>query len=373
MIYLDYNASTPVDPKVAETICEATKEVYGNPSSIHEIGVSARRLMEDARFKVADLIGASPEEIIFTSGGTESNNLALMGLVLGKRQGHVIASCIEHPSVMNACKYIARMGFDVTYVGVDREGRVDPEEVRNALRYDTFLITIMHANNETGVIQPVEEIGTLARERGIRSHTDAAQTIGKIPVNVKRLSADMVTIVSHKFYGPKGVGALYIRRGTRVDPILYGAGHEQGLRPGTENVPGIAGLGKACELAASDTGRCASEMKRLTRMLFDGLRERIGVGLNGHEILRLPNTLNLRFPGIDAAGLLERLHDKIAASAGSACHSGSRQPSSVLLAMGLSDADALSSLRLSVGKFTREEEIGEAVRLLANEVRGRGR
>ncbi len=369
MIYLDNNASTPVDREVTDAICAALKVNFGNPSSSHEVGFRAKASMEKARAQIAECIGASGEEIVFTSGGTESNNLALIGAARKKRKGHIITSIIEHPSVINPCRYLQEKGFDVTYVKVDRDGKVIVGEIKRALRKDTILITIMHANNETGVLQPIEEIAMLSSGAGVLFHTDAAQTIGKIPVSVRKLDVDMLTIVSHKFYGPKGVGALYIRKGVELDPILFGAGHERGLRPGTENIPGITGLGKACELAKEHINERASHTKKITDMLYRGLKERIsGIRLNGHESDRLPNTLNVRIPGIDSLSLLESIRDRVAASSGSACHAGSMKPSAVLAAMGLSDADALSSIRLSTGKDTAEEEIGEAVGIIAKAV-----
>jgi cysteine desulfurase len=260
--------------------------------------------------------------------------------------------------------------LECTYVGVDNQGRVAIEYVRKAVRKDTVLITIMHANNETGVLQPIEEIAALARERGIIFHTDAAQTVGKIPVTVRDLNVDMMTIVSHKFHGPKGVGALYIKKGIELSPILFGAGHERGLRPGTENVPGISGLGKACQVAGLCIQRVPTRLKRITEMLYQGLKREIeGVKLNGHQTERLPNTLNVCISGVDSSVLIENIEDRIACSAGSACHSGQKLPSAVLTAMGLSDADALSSLRLSTGKDTTEDEIKEAVEIIAKSVR----
>lgn len=370
MIYLDNNASTRVDPEVADIMHSALRLNYGNPSSGHEIGLRAREAVEKARAEVADLIGVSPEEIFFTSGGTESNNLAIVGTAENRGKGHIITSAIEHPSVLNPCRHLEAGGFEVSFVGVNGDGRLEVEEVREAIRKETILITVMHANNETGVLQPVEEIGRLAMEAGIAFHTDAAQTLGKMTVSVGQLNADMMTIVSHKFYGPKGVGALYIRKGLSVKPILFGAGHERGLRPGTENVPGIVGLGKTCDLARLYTKDRVSHMKKLTDMLYCGLKERLqNVRLNGHETLRLPNTLNICIPGTDSLDLLEKIRREVAATAGSACHSGRTSPSPVLTAMGISQADAMSSIRLSTGKDNTEEEIKESVEIIAKAVR----
>jgi cysteine desulfurase len=367
MIYLDHNASTPVDPEVADAVHSALRLTYGNPSSAHGAGSKAKAAVEKARAEIAECIGASPEEIFFTSGGTESNNLSILGTALQKGKGHIISSVIEHPSVMNPCRHLEKNGFAVSYVGVDREGRISPNEVRSAIRKDTILITVMHANNETGVLQPVEEIGALARERDILFHTDAAQSVGKVAVEVEKMKADMLAIVSHKFYGPKGIGALYVRKGVELKPILYGAGHERGLRPGTENVPGIVGLGKTCAMSTLFLKQRAVHVKKLTAMLFTGLREKLhDVRINGHEGLRLPNTLNVCIPGVDANELLEAIKNDVAATAGSACHSGQKTPSPVLAAMGIPDADALSSIRLSTGKDNTEEEIRQAISVIVD-------
>jgi cysteine desulfurase len=366
MIYLDNNASTPVDPEVADAVHSALRSTYGNPSSTHSVGLRAKAAVEKARAEVADCIGASPDEVFFTSGGTESNNLAILGTALHRGKGHIITSAIEHPSVMNPCRYLENNGFDVSYVAVDGQGRINIDDVRTSIKRETVLITIMHANNETGTVQPVEEIGTLAREKDIVFHTDAAQTIGKIPVDIERLKVDVLTIVSHKCYGPKGVGALFIRKGVQLRPILFGAGHEKGLRPGTENVPGIVGLGKTCEMTRPFLKERAAHMKKVTEVLFTGLRERLqGIKMNGHPTLRLPNTLNICIPGVDSTDLLELIKNDVAATAGSACHSGHKTPSAVLMAMGISETDATSSIRLSTGKDNTEEEIKAAVEIIA--------
>lgn len=370
MIYLDNNASTPVDPEVTEVILSALRTNFGNPSSSHNIGLRAKTSVEEARSLVAKLIGASSEEIFFTSGGTESNNLAIIGAVQKKKKGHIITSAIEHPSVTNPCRYLKDAGFDVTFVPVDSNGMVIVEDIEKAMRTDTILITIMHANNETGVLQPIKEISAIAGERDIPFHTDAAQSIGKIPVKAGEYGVDMMTIVSHKFYGPKGVGALYIRKGLTLGPVMFGAGHEMGLRPGTENVPGIIGLGRACELTNTYISDRLAHTKKLTNMLYKGLKEKIeGIKLNGHETLRLPNTLNICIPRVDSAELLDNIKDRVAASSGSACHSGLRKPSPVLSAMGLSDVDALASIRLSTGKDNTEEEINEAAEIISKATR----
>ncbi len=366
MIYLDHNASTPVDFEVAHSIYSVLRGDFGNPSSSHEFGLRSKRTIEKARSQVAALVGVSADEIVFTSGGTESNNLAIIGLTKKKKKGHIITSVIEHPSVMNPCRHLEDRGFECSYVRVGADGKVALEDIRAAIKKETVLITIMHANNETGVLQPIPEIGALASEHGIAFHSDAAQTVGKIPVNVQQLNVDMMTIVSHKFYGPKGIGVLYIKSGVELAPILYGAGHEKGMRPGTENVSGIAGLGTACEIAGFSLHKRSSRVKKITEMLHHGLKTKIeGLRLNGHETDRLPNTLNVCIQGVDSLLLLEKIKDRVAASAGSACHAGQKKPSPVLKAMGLSDADAMSSLRLSTGKDTTEDEVKEAVEIIA--------
>lgn len=366
MIYLDNNASTPVDPEVAEAVIFALRNNFGNPSSSHKAGRTAREAVETAREMVASLINASPHEIFFTSGGTESNNIAITGIASKNKGGHIITSIIEHPSVMNTCRHLEENGFEITYVPAGRDGRVSAEDVERVIRHDTILVTIMHANNETGVLQPLKEIGEVTRQRNIPFHTDAAQSAGKIPVKADELNIDMLTIAAHKFYGPKGIGALYIRKSLTIKPIMSGAAHESGLRPGTENVPAIAGFGKACELSSRYTGLWASQTLSLTTMLYNGLRQRAGsITLNGHETLRLPNTVNISVRGVDAADLLERLGERVAASSGSACHAGSRKPSSILLSMGISEQDALSSIRLSTGKDNTEKEIMEAIDIIS--------
>lgn len=370
MIYLDNNASTPVDPEVANVMDHTLRRHFGNPSSSHYAGVAAKTVVEEARLQVARLIGCNQEEVFFTSGGTESNNLAILGTARRKEKGHLITSVVEHPAVINPCRHLEDSGFALTYVGVDKTGRADLDAIRRSIRKDTILITLMHANNETGVIQPVEEVAALAKERGISFHSDAAQSIGKIPVNVSEMGCDMMTIAAHKFYGPKGVGALFLRKGVGLSPILFGAGHERGFRPGTENVAGVAGLGKACEMSANFGAVRMSQMKTIADELYRGLLEKIGgIRLNGHEILRLPNTLNISIEGIDSFDLLERIKGDVAASSGSACHSGRKSPSAVLKAMGVPDTDAMSSIRLSAGKDNTSQEIEEAVEILVKAVK----
>ena len=372
MIYLDNNATTAVDPEVSEAVFSSLRRDTGNPSSSHFSGRKAKESVEHARLIVADLLGCRPEEIYFTSGGTESNNLALTGTAMAHKKGHIIVSAIEHPSVLNTCRHLESLGFETTFTPVDRDGVVIPAEIKRSIRQDSFLISVMHSNNETGAIQPVEEIGRIAKQQGITFHTDAAQTIGKSPFSVGLMPdiIDMVTIVSHKFYGPKGVGALFIKNGTRINPILFGAGHERGMRPGTENVPGIVGLAKACEIAKRDIKLRVSHTAHLSAALFSRLRELLpDSALNAEKAHRLPNTLNILFPGVNAYALVEKLKDRVAFSSGSACHAGLCRPSGVLKNMGLSDGEALSSVRLSVGKDNTEDEINTAADLIAGAVR----
>jgi len=367
MIYLDYNATTPLEATVKEEIIK-TFEEFGNPSSSHEFGKKARQIIESARKKVAKLIEADPEEIIFTSGGTESNNLAIFGRALCFNSGHIITSEIEHPSVLNPCKQLLRMGYDVTFLPVTGNGEVDPDDVKKAIRKDTILVTIMHSNNETGVIQPVKEIGEILLEKEIPFHTDCSQSIGKVHVSVKKLPVTMLTLAGHKFYAPKGIGALYIKKDFFLKPLLIGASHEKGLRPGTENTPYIAGLGKASEIIYEEFDRIVEHLHRVTEPLLKGLLEIPGSKLSGAGAPRLPNTINISIKGILADEFVEKLSRKVAISAGSACHAGIRKPSHVLLAMGVSPEEALSSIRISTGKFTTIDEVMEALEIIKQEI-----
>jgi cysteine desulfurase len=365
IIYLDNNASTPLSAEVADAMTSCLKYNFGNPSSTHSYGETARKVIENARKQVAALINAHPEEIIFTSGGTEANNMAILGTALRSKSGHIISSCIEHPSVINPLKHLAGLGFKITYLPVDNYGIVSPHMLKKLITKNTILISIMHSNNETGSIQPVREIGQIANDKGIVFHCDAAQSAGKVPVNIRRLKVDLLTIVSHKFYGPKGVGALYIKRGLKINQLLYGASHEKGLRPGTENVCSISGLGKASELAKKEMKTRVSGIRALSQFFYKELLNEIpGIKLNGHPSKRLPNTLNLSFPDIQGYALLEKLKNEIAASTGSACHEGKHRPSSVLKAMGVSDNEALSAVRLSLGIHNTEVQIKRAIRAI---------
>jgi cysteine desulfurase len=359
-IYLDYNASTPVDPAVVEAMLPYLRERFGNPSSTHVYGQQARLAVDRAREQVAALIGSRPDEIVFTSGGTEANNLAIRGALEGTSRRHIVTSSVEHPATERPCELLERQGAEVTRLPVDSTGRVLVEEARPFVRADTALVTIMLAQNEVGTLMPIGDLSRLARGRGALVHTDAAQAVGKIPTLVDDLGVDLLSIAGHKLYAPKGVGALFVRRGTPISPVLLGAGHERGLRPGTENVPYIVGLGEACAIAAGDLQAEADRVRGLRDMLWDQLRRSIpGMRLNGHPTARLPNTLNVSFPGVRGADVLTGATE-IAASTGSACHEGKDSPSTVLLAMGLDANSAIGSVRLSLGRRTTEEDVARA-------------
>jgi len=369
MIYLDNNASTPVDPEVSDAIFSCLKRDFGNPSSSHLQGRRAKELIETSRTVISELLECSPGEIYFTSGGTESNNLALTGTSRLHQTGHIITSAIEHPSVFNTARHLETVGYEVTYVGSDNEGVINLEELSKAIKKNTILISVMHSNNETGVIQPIEEIGALARRHGIVFHVDAAQSIGKSYFSLNNSPVDLLTIVPHKFYGPKGIGGLYIKDGCKLSPLMFGANHERGLRPGTENVPGIVGFAKTCQIAMRDIRLRVSHTSHLSEMLFQKLHSGIPkILLNGHRTKRLPNTLNVCIPGISSDSLVNKVQDKVATSSGSACHSGNLLPSRVLKCMGLSDQEVLSSIRLSVGKDNTEEEIQKAAEIIIDAV-----
>lgn len=373
-IYLDYNATTPIDPVVRAAMLPYIEEHFGNPSTAYVYGERAKEAVERTRQQVADLIGAGPGEVVFTSGGSESDNHAIIGAALANSEKgkHIVASRIEHPAVLNTCRYLEeRLGFRVTYLPVDRYGLVDPSDIRDAIESDTVLITIMHANNEVGTIEPIEEISRIARERAILLHTDAAQSCGKIEVNVDRLGVDLLTMAGHKLYAPKGIGALYIRNGTRIDPLIHGAGQEAGRRAGTENVPYMVALGAASELAGRNLANYETKIRRLRDRLHARIVEGLGdrVRLNGHPEKRLPNTLNISIEGLVGEELLARIPE-LAASTGSACHAGSTEPSGVLLEMGLSRSLALGALRLSLGRWTSEDEVDTAARLIVQRASG---
>lgn len=364
-IYLDYNATTPLLPDVVEAMLPFLREHFGNPSSGHVYGGRARAAVGRAREQVAALIGSEPDEVIFTSGGTEANNLAIRGVAEAwPERRQLVTSVIEHPATARPCGWLEAHGHALTRLGVDAAGQVRLDEASTAVGERTALVTVMHANNETGVLQPVREMAERARTVGALSHTDAAQSAGKVPLDVKDLGVDLLSIAGHKLYAPKGVGALYVRRGTRIQPFTLGAGHERGLRPGTENVASIVGLGVACEIAARDLTTVAPRTAALRDRLWDALSAAIpGLALNGHREHRLPNTLNVRFPRASGSALLAAAPE-IAASTGSACHEGHESASGVILAMGVAPDEALGSVRLTLGRGTMEGHVTRAAAAL---------
>ena len=369
-IYLDYNATTPVDPAVLDAMLPYLQGEFGNPSSSHAYGVHAHAAVEAARASLAALLGCSADELVFTGCASEANNLAVKGIAEAHRDrgDHIITSQVEHPAVLATCRYLEHRGYPVTYLPVDSQGSVNPDDVARAITPRTILITIMHANNEVGTIQPIAAIGRIAHERGVAFHTDAAQSMGKIPVQVDELGVDLLTVAGHKYYAPKGIGALYIRRGIHLESLIHGAGHEGSRRAGTENVPYIVGLGEASRIAARNLVETEQQLRTLRDRLHQGLVGLAeGVHLNGHPTERLPNTLNVSFSGVDSTVLLAEAPE-IAASTGSACHSGHTEPSSVLLAMGLSPELALGAVRFSLGRWTTEAEVDRAAQTVADQV-----
>jgi cysteine desulfurase len=373
-IYLDYNATTPIDPEVRAAILPYLDDRFGNPSSTHAYGKEAHAAIETARRQVADLLGAQPDEIVFTGGGSEASNHAIKGTVLRKPRGwfgrwgrdaHVIISAVEHPATVEPCAFLKTLGCSVTVVPVDEYGAVDPADVRKAMTARTKLVSIMHSNNEVGTLNPIHEIAAVARERGVLVHTDAAQSVGKLAVRVEELGVDLLTVAGHKLYAPKGVGALFIRRGVELANLVHGAGHEGGRRAGTENVPYVVGLGKAAEVADASlpnaTARLMALRDRLHVALTAGLGDRIV--LNGHPDRRLPNTLNVNFVGHVGAELLAKVPG-VAASTGSACHEGKVSQSPVLCAMRVPPEIGQGAVRLSVGRFTTEAEVDRAAEIL---------
>ncbi len=366
MIYLDYNATTPIDPAVAEAMRPFITEQFGNPSSGHRLGLTAREALETARTSVAALIGATREEIVFTSGGTESSNWAIKATAQarGSSGGHFVTTVVEHPATLEPMRHLEQAGFSRTDVGVDETGLVNPDDIRRAIRPDTILISVMHAQNEVGTIEPVAEIGRIAKEAGMLFHVDAAQSTGKIPVNVNKIAADFISIAGHKMYAPKGIGALYIRAGREIERLIHGAPQESGRRAGTENVIMAVGLGKAAELAAPHIGD--DSVTKTRDYFWERLSAAFGprVLLNGHPTKRLPSTVNVSFPGHAGAELLAKLTD-VYASTGAACHSGDAKPSAVLTAMGLDRQRAVGTIRFSVGRPTRREEIDQVIEQLS--------
>ena len=366
-IYLDNAATTPLDSRVFAKMEPYFTENYGNASSIHAMGQAARVALQNARETVAQSLHANPGEIIFTAGGTESDNLALVGAALReKTKRHIITSAVEHPAVLDTCHFLERQGFQVTYVPVSAEGQVGAADVAGAITDDTFLISIMHANNETGAINPIAEIGTLAHEKKILFHSDAVQTFGKMPINIRKLPVDLLSVCAHKIYGPKGVGALYVRKGVQLEPLLHGGHQENTRRAGTENIPAIVGFAEAVRLSQTDMAAENLRIRELRELLWEGIRQAApGCQLNGPDVDRLAGHLNIAFPGVEGNTLLLALNARgICASSGSACTTGTAEPSHVLRAMGLSKKLLKSSVRLTLGRFTTEAEIHETIRVI---------
>jgi len=372
VIYLDHNATTPVAPEVLDAMLPYLERAFGNPSSAHEYGAAAKTAVEHARAQLAALLGCAPADVVFTASGSEADNLAIKGAALARlgERDHVVTSAIEHPAVLGACRYLERrFGFRLTILPVDGDGLVDPDDARRTIEPGTAVVSIMHANNEVGTVQPIAEIAEAARERGVLLHTDAAQSVGKIAAGVDALGVDLLTVTGHKMYAPKGVGALYVRPGTRLDAVIHGGGHEHGLRAGTENVPYLVGLGAAAALAAERLQNGAqAEIRALRDRLHAALADKVpGLALNGHPERRLPNTLNVSFPGWDGERLLA-LAPAVAAATGSACHSGRTEPSVVLTAMALDAPRALGAVRLSLGYDTTAAEIDAAAAALSDAI-----
>lgn len=366
-IYLDYNATTPHDPEVIAAMRPFLEEEFGNPSSAHYYGSKPKQAVIKAREQVATLLNCQPEEIIFTSGGTESNNFAIKGCAESFRHkgNHIITSQIEHPAVLEVCNFLKTIGFEITCLPVDESGRVNVADVEAAIKEETILISIMHANNEVGTIEPIAEIADLAKKHDIVFHTDAAQSVGKIPVDVDRLGVDLLSIAGHKVYAPKGVGALYIRRGLKPAKFMHGAGQEMAVRPGTENVLEIVGLGAACEIAERDLAKNMKHMQAMRDRLYEGLKNSCDqVKLNGHAQQRLPNTLSISFLGLEANRILDAIGSEVAASAGAACHSDTVQISGVLKAMKVPLKWAIGTLRLTTGRMTTAGDIDRATQVI---------
>jgi cysteine desulfurase len=367
-IYFDHSATTAVDPEVAKVVLEYMTGKFGNPSSVHFFGREAHKAVDEARVQVAALLHAEPNEIFFTSGGTESDNLALKGVAYANRKkgNHIITTQIEHHAIFHTCEYLEKQGFKVTYLPVDENAMININDLKNAITDQTILISIMFANNEVGTIQPIKEIGEIAKARGIYFHTDAVQAVGSIPVDVKALNIDLLSLSGHKFHAPKGVGAIYIRKGVRIEAQQLGGAHERNMRAGTENVPGIVGLGKASEIARTEMDQKIKYLTNLRNSLIDGVMKAIPeVKLNGHPETRLPGNVNFSFAYVEGESLLLNLDLKgIAASSGSACTSGSLDPSHVLLAMGMTHETAHGSLRISLGKENTPEDIAYALEVL---------
>lgn len=362
MIYLDYNATTPVAPEVAEAMKPYLSEFFGNPSSSHWFGQQTKSIVDVSRSKLAKLLNCNSSEIVFTSGGSESNNYALKGYAFANRDkgNHIITTQIEHPAIIEVCKFIESQGFEITYLSVDETGRVRIEDVRNAIRPETILISVMYANNEVGTLQPIAEISSIAKEKGIVLHSDCAQAVGKVPVDVKALGVDLLTVAGHKFYGPKGIGVLYIRDGIQLQKLIHGADHESNRRAGTENILEIAGLGKAADLAMQEPEKRIQKERSLIQQLKSGIEHLSDLRFNGNTEFCLPNTLSVSFKNLSAGDILAEMKN-IAASAGSACHTDSVKVSATLAAMKIPVEFAMGTLRLSVGKYTTTDEIDAAI------------
>jgi cysteine desulfurase len=367
-IYLDYAATTPVHPAVIEAMTPYFNEKFGNASTIYYYGREARSAIEASREIFAKAIGADTSEIVFTSGGTESDNFAIKGVAFANKNkgNHIITSAIEHHAVLETCHFLEKQGFNVTYLPVDKDGLIDPSTLKKAITSKTILITIMHSNNEIGVIEPIEEIGKIAKENGIIFHTDAVQSFGQVPINVDSLNVDLLSVSSHKIYGPKGVGAIYIRKGTKIVQFMHGGEQERNRRAGTENVAGIVGFGKAIEIAMRDISKESERLTKLRDKLIKGIIEKISdVKLNGHSTKRLPNNVNFSIKYVEGESMILNLDmEGICASTGSACTSGSLEPSHVIMALGVSHEVAHGSLRFTIGKYTTEEDIDEVLRVL---------
>ena len=367
-IYMDYAATAPVLPEVLNAMLPFFISGFGNPSGIHANGRETRKAVEHARRQTAKVLGAESREIFFTSGGSESNNLAVQGTAFALREkgNHIITSQIEHPSVLNTCRWLEKHGFRITYLPVDPDGTVDPESIRETISPDTILVSVMTANNEIGTVQPVERIGEICREKGVVFHTDAVQAVGMLKTDVREMNADLLSLSAHKFHGPKGTGALYIRTGVRVDPVIHGGSQERGLRAGTENVPGIVGLGKAIETAESEREENAARIRELRDLLISRIAGSIpGARLNGHSERRLPNNCHFSFSGIESEALVLRMDlAGVSVSGGSACTSGSMEPSHVLQAIGLKDGMLRGGIRLTLGRETTRDEIEKTAQLL---------
>ncbi len=366
-IYLDHGATTPTDPRVVEAMLPFFAEKFGNAGSVHAFGQEAREAVDRARALVATAVGASPQEIVFTSGATEADNFAILGAAWANesRGRHIITSAVEHHAVLEPCRFLESRGWEVSYLCVDGDGRVDPDDVRRAIRGDTTLISVMHANNEIGTLEPVAEVGRIARERGILMHSDATQSVGILPVNVDALSVDLLSMSAHKRYGPKGVGALYIRKGSKLARVQHGGSHERNRRAGTENVPAIVGFGTALAIALPGMDGEAARLRRLRDRLIDGLTSHPGARLNGHRSDRLPGNVNVSFEGTDSESILLALDLRgVAASSGSACTSGSLEPSHVLSAIGLPPEAAAGTVRLTLGRWNTDQEVDDLLAMV---------